>query len=341
MPFAGWELPGVMTAGAGQILLKSSGVLAESPLVLAGSGPLLLLLAVQYLRAGQEIAAIVETTTTSDRLKALGAAPGMLRSPGYVRKGRHLLAEIRKHNVTRYGGADTLRAQGDAALESFEFRHKGRTVTLPCRTLLVHSGVVPNVQLTRLLEIEHRFDELQRCWHPVTDQHGGTSVTGIAVAGDGASIAGAETAASRGAVCGHGAALCMGRIDQAEFRKRTNPLLEQSRRFLHARPFLDKLYPPPKETLTPADDVIVCRCEEVTAGAIREYVDLGCIGPNQTKAFGRCGMGPCQGRQCGLTVSEIIAERRNVSVAEVGAYRIRAPIKPVTLGEIASMADRD
>jgi len=72
----------------------------------------------------------------------------------------------------------------------------------------------------------------------------------------------------------------------------------------------------------------------VTAGQIRSYVALGCHGPNQTKAFGRCGMGPCQGRFCGLTVTEIIAKTRNVDPNEVGHYRVRAPIKPILLGEL-------
>jgi len=81
--------------------------------------------------------------------------------------------------------------------------------------------------------------------------------------------------------------------------------------------------------------VMVCRCEEVSAGDIRRYVDLGCLGPNQTKAFGRCGMGPCQGRQCGLSVTQIIAAHRRVPPAEVGYYRIRPPLKPITLAQLA------
>ena len=85
---------------------------------------------------------------------------------------------------------------------------------------------------------------------------------------------------------------------------------------------------------------IVCRCEEVRASDVREYVRAGALGPNQAKAYGRCGMGPCQGRFCGLTVSEIIAAERNVSPQEVGYYRIRSPIKPVTLGEVASLDEQ-
>ena len=68
---------------------------------------------------------------------------------------------------------------------------------------------------------------------------------------------------------------------------------------------------------------------------LRKFVELGCVGPNQAKSFGRCGMGPCQGRMGGLTVTELIADARHVSPAEVGYYRIRPPIKPLTLGELA------
>ena len=83
----------------------------------------------------------------------------------------------------------------------------------------------------------------------------------------------------------------------------------------------------------------VCRCEEVTAGEMRGFVGLGAPGPNQAKRFGRCGMGPCQGRQCGLTVrTEVIASERGVSPAEVGAFRPRAPYKPITLGALAGLA---
>jgi bacterioferritin-associated ferredoxin len=81
----------------------------------------------------------------------------------------------------------------------------------------------------------------------------------------------------------------------------------------------------------------VCRCEEVTAGQIVDTVALGCTGPNQMKAFLRCGMGPCQGRECGLTVTELIAQARGVSPQEVGYYRLRPPVKPITLGELGSL----
>jgi NAD(P)H-nitrite reductase large subunit len=87
----------------------------------------------------------------------------------------------------------------------------------------------------------------------------------------------------------------------------------------------------------PADDITVCRCEEVTAGEVRAAVRQGGTGPNQVKSFTRAGMGPCQGRMCALTVSEVIADQLGKSIAEVGTYRVRFPIKPLTVGELATL----
>ena len=86
----------------------------------------------------------------------------------------------------------------------------------------------------------------------------------------------------------------------------------------------------------PEDAVTLCRCEEVTAGQVRAAARLGATGPNQMKAYLRCGMGPCQGRLCGLPVTEVIAATRGQAPAATGAYRPRAPYKPLTVGELAS-----
>jgi len=106
---------------------------------------------------------------------------------------------------------------------------------------------------------------------------------------------------------------------------------------LAIRPFLDSIYRPSPEFLTPVDDTMVCRCEEVSAGEIREIARLGCQGPNQAKAFSRCGMGPCQGRQCGSTVAALIAEVQGRKISDVGYYRVRPPIRPITLGQMGNL----
>ena len=104
------------------------------------------------------------------------------------------------------------------------------------------------------------------------------------------------------------------------------------------RSFVDALYLPAQAFRAPWNrDTIVCRCEEVTTGAIRDAAACGIAGPNQLKTMLRCGMGPCQGRMCSSTVTEILAEVQNRAPQTVGFYRLRAPVKPVPLCEIAAL----
>ncbi|MCK5897919.1 MAG: FAD-dependent oxidoreductase, partial [Methylococcales bacterium] len=87
VPFLGWNLTGVMNAGAGQVLFKSAGVVPEIPVVLAGSGPLLILLAAQYIRAGVTVKALLDMSTTENHLSALSKLPRALLKANYLIKG--------------------------------------------------------------------------------------------------------------------------------------------------------------------------------------------------------------------------------------------------------------
>ncbi|KJF65741.1 (2Fe-2S)-binding protein [Rhizobium nepotum 39/7] len=330
-PIKGWTLPGVMGAGAGQIMLKGSGALPSDPVVLAGCGPLLYLLAWQYLRAGVKIEALVDTTSRSAYARAIPHLVGALRGWRDLLKGIKLISAIRRRSVRVYSGAQNLEIIGATHAEGLQFQHAGQQVRVPASLVLLHQGVVPNTQLTWSTGAEHRWDDHQLCWLPVTDGAGRLGETSIYVAGDSKGIVGANASAVQGRLAALAIAAQLGFSRGAA--ERVLALKNELARFTHIRPFLDSLYRPRDENRIPPDEVLVCRCEEVSAGQIRGYVKLGCTGPNQTKAFGRCGMGPCQGRLCGLTVTEVIAEARGVEPSQVGYYRIRPPIKPILLGD--------
>jgi NADPH-dependent 2,4-dienoyl-CoA reductase/sulfur reductase-like enzyme len=336
-PIAGWTLPGVMTAGAAQILLKSAGVAPSQPVVLAGCGPLLYLLAWQYLRAGVRVAAIVDTTQRGDCLRALRHLGGALAGWRDVKKGLGLIRSIRSAGIPFYRGATGLAVEGGERATALSFRLGATSHRVQTDLILLHQGVVPNNQITASLRLAHRWDDQQLCWVPVADAWGRLQLDGFLIAGDGRGIAGGPAAALQGQLAGLAAAHDAGRLSESERDRQARPLRSALRRQLHIRPFLDTLYRPRLEHRVPADDVIACRCEEVSAGELRRMVALGCTGPSQTKAFSRCGMGPCQGRLCGLTVTEVIAQARGVSPAEVGHYRIRPPLKPITLQELAAL----
>ncbi|WP_071796183.1 NAD(P)/FAD-dependent oxidoreductase [Natronohydrobacter thiooxidans] len=341
-PIPGWTLPGTMTVGAAQTMLKSSAAVPSPRAVLAGTGPLLYLFAAQVLRAGRKLGAIVDTSPRIPRLSAMRQLPGALRAPRYLMKGFGLLSAIRKANVPHYWGAIDLRIDGLDKTESISFSVGGRQHRIETDLVLLHQGVIPNIQITQALRCDHRWDELQMCWAPKLDIWGRTSLERIFVAGDGAGIGGALAAEYRGRIAALGVLADTGKLAKDEASRIAGRMRQALNKELAIRPFLDQLYQPPPSPSGPKDQsTIICRCEEVTVGQIGEAVAIGCAGPNQLKAFLRAGMGPCQGRMCGLSVSQTISEMRDVPVTEVGIYRLRPPFKPVSLLTLSKMSIPD
>jgi NADPH-dependent 2,4-dienoyl-CoA reductase/sulfur reductase-like enzyme len=325
-----------MGVGAAQTLVKSAGLLPNVPTVLAGSGPLLYLFAWQLIQAGRPPVAILETTPTANYRHALKHLPTALRSPNYLLKGMKLVRAIKKARVAHIRNIGELNIEGAERAERISYRSGGQSATIVADLVLLHQGVVPNVQLTRSIGCTHDWDEAQLCWRPRTDGWGETSVPNVFTAGDGAGIGGALGARISGEMVALAVAHRVGALSTELLIEHAAPLGRQRNQHSRVRPFLDALYRPSAPFRRPSDQTIVCRCEEVTAGQIREMARLGCVGPSQTKSFSRCGMGPCQGRLCGLTVSELLADQNGQRMDETGYYNIRPPIKPVSLGELAA-----
>jgi len=337
MPVPGWTLPGVMTAGSAQILLKQSGIACERA-VLVGSGPLLYLVATQMVRAGVPPLALVETQTKTDLIKSLRHVGGALRGWPYLLKGLKMLAELRRAGIPRHVGATHIAVEGDQCAQAVTFQIGNTKHRIECDVVLMHHGVVPNTQAARSIDIPHNWDDAQNCFAPKSDAWGRSSVATVFIAGDGAGIGGAKAAAYAGEIAALEIAHDLGMVSKEDRDTSVQPLRKGLNAERAERPFIDGAYPPYAGAITPSDDTIICRCEEVTAGEVRRMAGLGCLGPNQTKAFGRPGMGPCQGRYCGLSVTQILSEANEISSNETGYYRIRPPLKPITLGEIADIA---
>jgi hypothetical protein len=198
---------------------------------------------------------------------------------------------------------------------------------------------VPRTDISRAIGLDHAWDAAQACWRPAVDAFGASSHPMVAVAGDGAGIGGWEAAVAAGRLAALDAARRLGALDEAGFAARAMAPLAARRAALALRPFLDALHAPAPEVLAPPDPVIACRCEEVTAGAIRAAARLGATGPNQAKAYLRCGMGACQGRMCATTTAALIAEVRGVPVEAVAPLRPRAPYRPITVAQMAAGAE--
>jgi NADPH-dependent 2,4-dienoyl-CoA reductase/sulfur reductase-like enzyme len=187
------------------------------------------------------------------------------------------------------------------------------------------------------LGCDHDWNDQQKYFAPRTNEWGETSRKGVFVAGDAGGIGGWKAATVSGEIAGLGIARFLNIGIDVEKLRRDAALDDRRKRATALRPLLDALYTPPQTPI--ADDVVVCRCEEVSAGRIREAARASAPDVGAVKAATRCGMGPCQGRQCGYSVQALVAEVNNLPVGDVRFFNIRPPLKPVTLGEIATLQD--
>jgi len=340
-PVKGWHLPGVMSAGSAQVMLKSDGLVKDDA-IFVGSGPLLYVIVAQYLRLGVKVKAVVDTTEKASYLKAATKAADSFAQPAMVAKGLTLLNEIHRSGIPFYRFAEDLQIRGKEKAESISFRQGQKQHEIECEHLFLHQGVIPNLNLTRALGLEHKWCEQQLCWHPVLDEWGQSSVSNISVAGDGSAIVGADGAEYSGIITAANLLHRLGKISKSSrdsMAGESRRALEKLNRF---RRFIDELYRPSEQHRVPqADDIVVCRCEERTVADLKIGFKQGAIEPNALKGITRCGMGPCQGRQCGHTVSELLAKWQKKPVAEIGYYRLRSPMRLLTLEELSHFQHKE
>ncbi len=341
-PFPGWTLPGVMTPGAAQILLKTMGVAPGARVVVAGTGPFLLVVACQLVAAGVSVAVVLEAAR---RAPWLALPLRGWRTPGLLRDGAVYLARLARAGVpVRYGrvvvaaeGTDRVRSVLHAPADRDWRPDSARAERVEADALLVGFGFVPRVQLAQSAgcRLEHRDDV--GGWVPARDADLMTTVPGVFAAGDGAGVAGVLVAAAEGRLAGLAAAARLGAIDARELAAARAPLDRELARLAPIRRALDRICAlrPGLESLV-ADDTVVCRCEEVTWREARDAVRAGCGTYRSLKVATRLGMGACQGAFCWPSLARLVAAERAVPVADVGPASARPPVRPVSLGEMAA-----
>ncbi len=340
VPFPGWTLPGVMTCGGMSNLFKDSSLSPKEPVVLAGSGPLLWLVVEHLFALDAPVAAILDTTPLGQILPAMKHLPKALKRFGYMMKGVKMIADVHrtamKRKVPIHRNVKDLKAIGEQRLESVSATRGSKEVSYDATTLLVSEGVIPNTSLVRQIGCDHTWDPIQRYWHPDVQEDGRTNLPAVFVAGDGHFVHGGKSAGLKGRLTGLTIARAMNRLSKEEYQTLTTPVRRELETKLLPRPFIDALYAPRPHLYKMPESTLVCRCEGVTAGQIRDLVQDGLTDHNEIKAIIRCGMGPCQGRMCGSAVHELIVEESGIAPDKARQHRLRPPIKPVSLQELAN-----
>ncbi|MFM0556394.1 FAD/NAD(P)-binding oxidoreductase [Paraburkholderia sediminicola] len=334
LPVPGWTLPGVYTLGAAQVALKAQGCAIGRRVVLAGTGPLLYLVAYQYVKAGAQVMAVLDTSPFSQQV---AAAPKLARLPSTFAKGLYYVGWLKTHGVRIERDVTLVGIRGVEGVEALEWRasREGAPIeTIACDAVGVSFGLKPETQLADLAGCRFRFDAANRCWLPEVDPAGRSSVRGLYLAGDGAGIAGADAAE----LAGRRAALAL--LDDLGIAHPRGPgmpdaaSIERSlKRIAVFREGIETAFAPPAKCASQwPDDMTVCRCEEVDAGTLRRCIRGGEANEiNRLKALTRVGMGRCQGRMCGEAALTLLAEETGKPLDAVGRLRSQPPVKPIPL----------
>ncbi|KPY33469.1 NAD(P)/FAD-dependent oxidoreductase [Pseudomonas syringae] len=327
LPVPGWTLPGVYSLGAAQIALKYQGCAIGQRVVFCGSGPLLYLVAYQYAKAGAKVLAVLDSAPFSAQCKAL---PALLGQPATLAKGMYYRAWLSANGIPVHQGAQLTHIDGEKRVDGIQWQRNGKSGHLACDAVAFAHALRSETQLADLLGCEFAWSALNRAWLPTRDDCGRSSVSGIYLAGDGAGIMGADAAEMAGELAALGLLQDIGVVADTARTDTLKTALRRIKRFRHG---LETAFPFPEDwAANVADDTLVCRCEEVSAGEIRSAVQDGHWEINRVKAMCRVGMGRCQGRMCGLAAAEIIARESGRSVEHVGRLRGQAPIKPLPFG---------
>lgn len=342
VPIPGWTLPGVMTTGALQTLARAYRVSPGKRVLVAGNGPLNLQLALELIAGGVDVVGVVETARPPWQRNLLDSLRLAVHGADLLRDGLGYLARLRGAGVPVYWRHAVVEARGDAQFREaviMQLDAKGNPLpgtekTLSADVLTLGHGFIPSVEIARALGCRLKFSERHIGYLTVeTGDEGRTTVPGIYAIGDGADLGGARVAHWRGQIAGLTVAEVLGR---SMARAGIGKALDELEHALHFQRALWRLFDaPPFSPEGIAADTIVCRCESVTAGAIRQVFDEGFTTIGAVKRHTRCGMGRCQGRYCAPVTARMVQAASGIAPGPLALFAPRPPIRPVPIAALA------
>ena len=348
LPFPGWTLPGVMTSGAAQTLLKSFGQLPGRRVLVAGNGPLNMQIAQELGRAGADVVAVTELAESPYR-RPLAVLAMLRHDPGLSWRGLRTVATLRSGGIPLlYGHAIESIEQTPEGLRAWVGRFDGSQVSrqrsFDVDAVCTGFGFLPSNEILRTLGCRHEFDATRGQLTVVRSADCETSVSGIYAIGDCCGLGGAPAAREEGIIA---AAAILRTLRSRNGEQSATPLDSTerlARKRLHShRAFqaaLWRLFGAPRlQSELADDDTVICRCESVRMGDIRQAMDSGDLSIGAVKRRTRLGMGACQGRYCAPVAADLVARTSNTTVGEYSFFAPRVPIKPVRIGDIGNFGD--
>lgn len=344
IPFPGWTLPGVITAGGAQTLVKTLRIRPGRRALVAGTGPLLLVVANQLHQAGVEVAAVLEAGKPSWSPAQLAHFVGeweLMRDAWEYWRGlrRANIPLLFNHTIFEAHGVDGVTAASYGSVDASDWTpRRESTVRIDVDHVVVGFGFVPSTQLSESAGCRHQYVHELGGWVPIRNDFMETTAPGLFAVGDGAGVAGSVVAVAEGRIAGITVAEQAGAIGRAEAERRRAGPLNRLRSLSGVRRILDeisRIRPGLSALATP--NTLVCRCEEVALHEVHAALAQGAQDLQAVKLLTRLGMGQCQGRNCGPSTAMIMSGALSYGPASAGRINPRTPVSPVTLGALANM----
>ena len=347
--FPGWTLPGVLTAGAAQTIVKTQRVLPGERIVFAGSGPLALAFPAQLHHYGANVVHALEAGPAPSARDVVRLARAARGNAELLRDAVAYRTQLLRARVPLRYSRIVVRAEGEGRVERVvhaavdrDWRPvRGSDETVEADTLCVGYGFIPSVELLRLAGCDFTYSEDLGGPVVILDDWQRTTVPGVSAAGDGTGVAGVFAAVDGGRLAALGAALDLGAVEPRAAGAKAAAIRRRLRRKEAFRAALRPLHAVGQGVYELADaSTVVCRCEEVTAAELEDAVATS-SDTSVVKGLTRAGMGLCQGRNCQRQIAALVARRHGLPLAAVAPVTPRLPVRPVPIAAVADAAVDD
>lgn len=335
LPFRGWTIPGVISLGAAQILMKSSGILPARSTLIAGTSPLQMVLAGEILKNRGEVPAILDEKRLAEKFALLPLLKGHISKIG---EGAAQILNLTLKGVRIHQGVRVVEARGKNRVESVVTRrvdNSGKTVAgtekiYPAEALAAGYGFTPNIELPIQAGCRIEYSKDKGGWVVKVDEKLQTSVRALYAAGETTGIAGAGKSYFEGRLAASSILEKFG-IRHSDSDAIDNLVKSRSAQTGYGV-FLNRLCAVlPSAYREIPDETLICRCEEISMGEIRKNIELGFQTSGSLKKATRCGMGRCQGRVCHSIMLDILLSLTKKNPEDVGKLVTRAPVKNISI----------
>lgn len=342
IPFPGWDLPGVITAGAAQIMIKNQGILPGKQVIVSGTGPLQLAAASNLIEAGAKVQAVLECNQKLF-IRGIHHLPSIWGQWRRLQEGFQYTENLIKTKTPYRIGWSVIKADGFEKVEEAtigKLDSVGNPIQKSYQKIAVDAvvvgyGLTPSTEFFRLLDVDMRYSKSEGIFLPKRNEFFQTNAQGIYAVGDCAGIGGAKLAMQEGKIAAIDVAVQSGKTSLTNMETTLNQIERKLNREQKFAKMLGEIFSLPDGLFSFAQpDTIICRCEQISLSEIKEAISFGAQSVTDIKNITRSGMGNCQGRTCGSILSQILAKEARCNPEDCQYLNIRPPVHPILVETI-------